>query len=240
MNALDKMHFSTQTTNTENRSTKYGQTLLFCLPSLWIWLWRCWNLRSGVGARRWCTFNRLVIPHSQLIGVDLSPKPSRSVRNDIKESKDCNFELGDAENLPLVDGSRDIVLNIESSHCYPDFFVFRRSQSCACRWWTLHIYRLSFNGRDWTLTFWVWNGRLYHCRCERHYRKYHRSLRSWSISKNRFYCQTYPRWMRNLLKPLQVWKVLRFMKFSAQVKWSIGFVLRKTTMHIAEVSVELE
>lgn len=31
------------------------------------------------------------------------------------------FVQGDAENLPFADGSFDVVVNVEASHCYPDF-----------------------------------------------------------------------------------------------------------------------
>ena len=34
------------------------------------------------------------------------------------------FRVGDAENLPLGDGSVDAVINVESSHCYPSFEAF--------------------------------------------------------------------------------------------------------------------
>lgn len=34
------------------------------------------------------------------------------------------FQPGDAQALPLADGSFDVVLNLESSHCYPDFEAF--------------------------------------------------------------------------------------------------------------------
>ena len=34
------------------------------------------------------------------------------------------FRVGDAENLPLDDGSVDAVINVESSHCYPSFEAF--------------------------------------------------------------------------------------------------------------------
>lgn len=34
------------------------------------------------------------------------------------------FQQGDAQKLPFADGSLDIVLNVEASHCYPDFLGF--------------------------------------------------------------------------------------------------------------------
>lgn len=32
-----------------------------------------------------------------------------------------SFIQGDAENLPFADGAFDVVINVEASHCYPDF-----------------------------------------------------------------------------------------------------------------------
>jgi len=34
------------------------------------------------------------------------------------------FQQGDAQKLPFADGSLDIVINVEASHCYPDFVGF--------------------------------------------------------------------------------------------------------------------
>ena len=36
----------------------------------------------------------------------------------------AGFVCGDASRLPFADASFDVVLNIESSHCYPDFAAF--------------------------------------------------------------------------------------------------------------------
>ncbi|MDY7092860.1 MAG: methyltransferase domain-containing protein [Acidobacteriota bacterium] len=38
--------------------------------------------------------------------------------------EDLRFQPGDAQALPLADASFDVVLNLESSHCYPDFAAF--------------------------------------------------------------------------------------------------------------------
>jgi len=36
------------------------------------------------------------------------------------------FRTGDASNLPVENESVDLVVNVESSHCYPDFTAFIR------------------------------------------------------------------------------------------------------------------
>jgi SAM-dependent methyltransferase len=59
----------------------------------------------------------------RVLGVDrclahvlLSRRFHRSTR--------LRFQPGDAQALPLAEGSFDVVLNLESSHCYPDFAAF--------------------------------------------------------------------------------------------------------------------
>ncbi|MGV0770341.1 phthiotriol/phenolphthiotriol dimycocerosates methyltransferase [Mycobacterium syngnathidarum] len=39
---------------------------------------------------------------------------------------EVNFAVGDAQDLPFPDNSFEVVVNIESSHCYPDFPGFLR------------------------------------------------------------------------------------------------------------------
>lgn len=42
----------------------------------------------------------------------------------VVSAKGVRAVCGDAANLPFADGSFDVVLNIESSHCYPDLAAF--------------------------------------------------------------------------------------------------------------------
>tara|TARA_B100000683_G_C12398582_1_gene518704 strand:- start:122 stop:1006 length:885 start_codon:yes stop_codon:yes gene_type:complete len=63
-------------------------------------------------------------PLRSFIGLDLSSK-SIEFCNDVHENAPhLSFKKGDAENLPLPNASVDIVLNVESSHCYPHFEKF--------------------------------------------------------------------------------------------------------------------
>jgi ubiquinone/menaquinone biosynthesis C-methylase UbiE len=53
-------------------------------------------------------------------GLDLNPTGVRFCRR--RHAVDgLTFVQGDAENLPFADGSFDAVLNVEASHCYPNF-----------------------------------------------------------------------------------------------------------------------
>ena len=50
-------------------------------------------------------------------GIDFSKKAIESCRK-YYSIDGLSFSQGDAENLPLADGSVDVVVNLESSHCY--------------------------------------------------------------------------------------------------------------------------
>ena len=59
-----------------------------------------------------------------ITGLDFSKsaiKLSTSLHSDIDN---LNFILGDAENLPFENNSFDVIINIESSHCYGDMEKF--------------------------------------------------------------------------------------------------------------------
>ena len=55
--------------------------------------------------------------------LDLNPAGIRLCRQRQKEDG-LVFQQGDAEKLPWADGTIDVVINIEASHCYADFARF--------------------------------------------------------------------------------------------------------------------
>lgn len=59
-------------------------------------------------------------------GLDYSPDTVRRARALNADTCKITFEQGDAENLPFPDASFDIVVNIESSHCYGNVAAFAR------------------------------------------------------------------------------------------------------------------
>ncbi|MDC0254476.1 methyltransferase domain-containing protein [Bacteriovoracales bacterium] len=63
-------------------------------------------------------------PISSFIGIDLSTKNIDFSKDLHKNIPQLSFMEGDAEKLPLAEGSVDIVFNVESSHCYPRFETF--------------------------------------------------------------------------------------------------------------------
>jgi SAM-dependent methyltransferase len=61
----------------------------------------------------------------RVVAVDLSPRAIALCRRRFAHSR-LWFEPGDAEQLPFGDGTFDVVLNVESSHCYGHFDLFLR------------------------------------------------------------------------------------------------------------------
>ncbi|MGD2084781.1 MAG: methyltransferase domain-containing protein [Candidatus Aminicenantes bacterium] len=58
-----------------------------------------------------------------MIGLDLSPTNIQFCQENLKLDNGC-FIVGDVENIPSPDSMYDAVLNLESSHYYPDMFKF--------------------------------------------------------------------------------------------------------------------
>jgi len=59
-----------------------------------------------------------------MTGLDYSPATVRLARRLNRDAPALAFEIGDAERLPFADGSIDVAINIESSHCYGDVASF--------------------------------------------------------------------------------------------------------------------
>ena len=60
---------------------------------------------------------------SKIVGIDLSPLAIQFCRR-VHDYPEASFVCGDAENLPFPAGSFDVVINIESSHSYPNVATF--------------------------------------------------------------------------------------------------------------------
>jgi SAM-dependent methyltransferase len=61
----------------------------------------------------------------RVVAVDLSPRAVALCRGRFPHPR-LTFQVGDAERLPFGDASFDVVLNVESSHCYGHFDAFLR------------------------------------------------------------------------------------------------------------------
>ena len=55
------------------------------------------------------------------IGLDLNPTGIRFCLERHRTVEGLSFRQGDAQALPFPDASLDAIINVEASHCYPDF-----------------------------------------------------------------------------------------------------------------------
>ncbi|MFZ9461515.1 MAG: phthiotriol/phenolphthiotriol dimycocerosates methyltransferase, partial [Opitutales bacterium] len=64
-------------------------------------------------------FARTYAP-ADYVGLDLNPEAIRHCQTRHQVAR-LAFLVGDAQRLPFADASFDVVMNVEASHCYPDF-----------------------------------------------------------------------------------------------------------------------
>lgn len=83
--------------------------------------WKVLEVGSGRGGGS--SFIKRYLRPQHMIGIDLSPEAVELSRK--RHSVDgLEFRVGDAERLPIGEGTMDAVINVESSHCYPSFDRF--------------------------------------------------------------------------------------------------------------------
>ena len=80
-------------------------------------------LEVGSGRGGGSSFIKRYLRTGRMIGVDLS-KNAVAFSRETHRVDGLEFQVGDAENLPVADSSIDAVVNVESSHCYPSFERF--------------------------------------------------------------------------------------------------------------------
>ncbi|GAU67577.1 putative methyltransferase [Streptomyces sp. NBRC 110611] len=81
-------------------------------------------LEVGCGLGEGLNFLSRLIDAERVTGLDLSPQAITRATTRLSRGRRLHFVQGDAENLPFEDGELDLVINIESSHTYPDFGRF--------------------------------------------------------------------------------------------------------------------
>ncbi|HVT06515.1 MAG TPA: class I SAM-dependent methyltransferase [Polyangia bacterium] len=82
-------------------------------------------LEVGCGRGGGAAYVARAMSPSRVVGVDLSPRAIALCQQRFS-LPNLSFAVGDAEQLPFADGAFDVVLNVESSHCYGRFGVFLR------------------------------------------------------------------------------------------------------------------
>src|SRR5262249_4998827 len=80
-------------------------------------------LEIGCGRGGGASFVARYLQPDRIVGVDISPAAVELCRRN-RASAQLNFEVGDAEHLPFGEGEFDAVINVESSHCYPNLQRF--------------------------------------------------------------------------------------------------------------------
>ncbi len=63
---------------------------------------------------------------ASVVGLDYSQATVARAKSLNAGMPSLSFEVGDAERMPFPDGAFDVVVNIESSHCYADVPAFAR------------------------------------------------------------------------------------------------------------------
>jgi len=81
-------------------------------------------LEVGSGRGGGAAFLKQTLLPAKYLGVDYSDKAVALCRERYVYIDDLTFQQGDAENLPCESATFDVVINVESSHCYPDFPKF--------------------------------------------------------------------------------------------------------------------
>jgi len=82
-------------------------------------------LEVGCGRGGGAAYLARALEPRRVVAVDLSPRAIALCRRRFAHPR-LWFEVGDAERLPFGEASFDVVLNVESSHCYGHFDVFLR------------------------------------------------------------------------------------------------------------------
>ncbi|MEM7167891.1 MAG: class I SAM-dependent methyltransferase [Planctomycetota bacterium] len=80
-------------------------------------------LEVGCGRGGGASYVKRYLGPRTVTGVDLSPTAIELCRH-THQVEGLSFETGDAEELPFEAASFDVVLNVESSHCYGNFARF--------------------------------------------------------------------------------------------------------------------
>jgi SAM-dependent methyltransferase len=82
-------------------------------------------LEVGCGRGGGAAYVARALGPRRVVAVDLSPRAIALASGRFAQPN-LSFQEGDAERLPFPDGAFDVVLNVESSHCYGRFDLFLR------------------------------------------------------------------------------------------------------------------
>jgi len=74
-------------------------------------------LEVGSGRGGGASYIARYLSPNHVTGIDISPTAVELCKT-LYQEKNLSFSVGDSENIPSEDESMDVVINVESSHCY--------------------------------------------------------------------------------------------------------------------------
>ncbi len=80
-------------------------------------------LEVGCGRGGGASYVAKYLQPQEMIGVDFSQE-NINLANQFYQFPNLSFQQGDAENLPFADQTFDVIINVESSHCYGSMTKF--------------------------------------------------------------------------------------------------------------------
>ncbi|CAF1402363.1 unnamed protein product [Adineta ricciae] len=111
-------------TNINHNTASYYSILLYAAVVDDIVLQNLDVLEVGCGRGGGCAWiSRTLMPHS-ILGVDYSESGIELCQKIHSHIPNLRFEQGNAEHLSCLNDSFDVVINVESSHCYPSMERF--------------------------------------------------------------------------------------------------------------------
>ena len=113
-------------------------------------------LEIGCGRGGNCFYLAHYSPAARVVGVDLCAPNLALARKDHRLER-VELVAADAQQLPFASSSFDVVLNLESSHCYPDFGRFvtevvrvlkKGGFFCFADLWNVDVMELDWAARE--------------------------------------------------------------------------------------------
>ncbi len=113
-------------------------------------------LEIGCGRGGNCYYLSHYCQTGQVVGVDVCEQNLALARQDPRLQR-VGLLAGDAQHLPFADASFDVVLNLESSHCYRQFIQFlsevtrvlkRPGLFCFADLWNVDVLELDWPARE--------------------------------------------------------------------------------------------
>jgi len=113
-------------------------------------------LEVGCGRGGNCCYLSRYSKAARVVGLDLCT-PNLALARENPDLKRVEFLAGDAQQLPFADSCFDVILNLESSHCYSEFDKFvaevarvlkKPGLFCFADLWNVDVLELDWQARE--------------------------------------------------------------------------------------------